>query len=76
MRKSRMKWKWLAGGLIILVVLAAAIYLIVNPETQVLNKALRAQLGGTYIRLSDGITHYELEGPMELCFRNRKPSTN
>jgi pimeloyl-ACP methyl ester carboxylesterase len=58
-----MKWKWLAVGLIILVVLAAAIYLIVDPETKKLNKTLRTQLGGTYIRLSDGITHYKLEGP-------------
>ncbi|MGD8944709.1 MAG: alpha/beta hydrolase [Desulfobacterales bacterium] len=58
-----MKWKWLAVGLIILVVLAASIYLIVDPETKKLNKTLRTQLGGTYIRLSDGITHYKLEGP-------------
>ena len=58
-----MKWKWLAICLIILVVLAVAIYLIVDPETKTLNQALRTQLGGTYIRLSDGITHYKLEGP-------------
>jgi pimeloyl-ACP methyl ester carboxylesterase len=60
-----MKWKWLAAFLIGLLVLAGGIYRILDPETNALNEAVRAKLGGTYVRLSDGFTHYKLEGPQD-----------
>ena len=58
-----MKWKWLAAFLIGLFVVAIAIFLILDPEVNELNEAIRAKLGGSYIKLSDGMTHYKLEGP-------------
>ena len=60
-----MKWKWLAAFLIGLFVVAIGIYLILDPEINELNEAARAKLGGTYIKLSDGMTHYKLEGPQD-----------
>lgn len=60
-----MKWKWLVAGLIGLFVLAGGIYRILDPEIKELNEAARAKLGGTYVRLSDGSTHYKLEGPQD-----------
>ncbi len=38
------------------------LYIIRNPETEELNDTIRHQLGGSYIRLSDGVTHYEIKG--------------
>jgi pimeloyl-ACP methyl ester carboxylesterase len=58
-----MKWKWLAAFLIGLFVVAIGIYLILDPEVNELNEAARARLGGSYIKLSDGMTHYKLQGP-------------
>ena len=61
-----MRIRWL----IILVVVALAIilvtlYLVMNPEKRELDEATRARLGGTYVRLSRGVTHYALEGPLK-----------
>lgn len=36
-----------------------------NLETLELSESTRAALGGEYIRLSEGVTHYELAGPAE-----------
>lgn len=58
-----MKWKWPASFLIALFVVAIGIYLILDPEVNELNEATRTKLGGSYIKLTDGVTHYQLEGP-------------
>jgi pimeloyl-ACP methyl ester carboxylesterase len=58
-----MKWKWLAAFLIGLFVLAVGIYRILDPEVNELDETTRTKLGGSYIKLSDGVTHYQLEGP-------------
>jgi len=58
-----MKWKLTAVILLILILLSAAAYLLMNPEKNVLNETTRKQLGGTYVELSRGMTHYKLEGP-------------
>jgi pimeloyl-ACP methyl ester carboxylesterase len=58
-----MKWKWLAAFFIGLFVLAVGIYWILDPEVNELNETTRTKLGGSYIQLSDGVTHYRLEGP-------------
>ncbi len=55
--------KWLSALVVVLVLVLVVIYYIVDPEKNELNEAVRAQLGGTYINLSDGMTHYKLEGP-------------
>ena len=47
----------------ILVMLPVVLYQIMNPEKEELNDAVRTRLGGSYIRLSGGVTHYALEGP-------------
>jgi len=58
-----MKWKWLAAFLLGLIVAAIGIYRFLDPEVNELNEAARARLGGSYIKLSDGMTHYKLQGP-------------
>ena len=55
--------KWLSAFLALLIILLVGIYYIFDPENNELNEAARARLDGTYIKLSDGITHYKLEGP-------------
>lgn len=60
-----MKWKWPAICLTGLMVVATGIYRILDPEVNELNAATRTKLGGSYIQLSDGVTHYILEGPQD-----------
>jgi pimeloyl-ACP methyl ester carboxylesterase len=51
-------------GLLAAVLLAIiAPYLALNREARSLDAATREALGGTYITLSGGVTHYELSGP-------------
>ncbi len=57
-----MRYKWLWAFLGFLIILFG-IYHILDPENNQLDETARAGLGGTYIRLSDGMTHYKLEGP-------------
>ena len=54
------KWLWAFIGLLIILI---GIYHILDPENNELNEIVRASLGDTYIRLSNGITHYKLDGP-------------
>ena len=53
----------LAVILIIFLTTIALAYNLLDPETKVLNEEERENLGGTYIRLTDGVTHYTLSGP-------------
>ena len=60
------KRKWLIGTLVplfIVVALLAMLYIVSDRESIELNETTRAELGGTYITLTDGVTHYELIGP-------------
>jgi pimeloyl-ACP methyl ester carboxylesterase len=43
--------------------LPVILYEIMNPEKEELNDAIRTRLGGSYMPLSGGVTHYALEGP-------------
>jgi pimeloyl-ACP methyl ester carboxylesterase len=58
-----MKWKPVAVIILLLVFLTVVAYFLLNPEKNELNEAARHRLGGTYIQLSKGMTHYRLEGP-------------
>lgn len=58
-----MKWKLSLVVISAVLVSALLAYLLFNPEKYTLDDTLRQRLGGTYIRLSQGITHYRLEGP-------------
>lgn len=40
-------------------------YVALDREDIVLDEAQRAEWGGTYQRLSDGVTHYRLDGPVD-----------
>ena len=57
-----MKWKSLPILLAFSLIVLIGIYIILDPETNEFSEAERARLGGTYIKLSEGITHYKLEG--------------
>lgn len=57
-----MKWVYVPVLLAFLLIVLIGIYYILDPETNELNQAERERLGGTYIKLSEGITHYQLEG--------------
>ena len=57
-----MKWKSLPILLAFSLIVLIGIYIILDPETNELSEAERARLGGTYVKLSEGITHYKLEG--------------
>jgi alpha-beta hydrolase superfamily lysophospholipase len=41
----------------------AGFYVARNPERQTLDEAARKGAPGRFIRLSDGVTHYDLTGP-------------
>ncbi len=51
--------------LIIFVVIPAALYVSVDPERLDLDQSVRDSAPGRFVRLSDGFTHYELDGPPE-----------
>src|ERR1700676_2262370 len=38
-------------------------YFIARGETQTLDETARSRLRGSFVRLSDGVTHHELKGP-------------
>ncbi len=55
-----------AGGIALAVLLIlAAVYAIMDPETKTLNPQTRAVLPGEFVNLSDGVTHYTLTGPAD-----------
>jgi len=60
------KWAWISISLVIFVVLIpACIYIAIDRENKVLDEATRQRLGGSYITLSAGVTHYDLNGPKD-----------
>jgi len=60
-------FKLLLTVIIVVIVLAAAVigivYFSLNKETKELTYNLRKNTNGSYIELSGGVTHYELDGP-------------
>ncbi len=60
-----MKSQKLLVWFLIIQSLLVGIYYVLDPETKELNEKERERLGGTYIELSDGFTHYKLEGPTD-----------
>ncbi len=52
------------AALVGLVVIFSLLYALSNPEKKALNDAARARLGGSYIHLSGGVTHYRWDGPV------------
>jgi len=64
--KSRRGW-WTAIIICIVILLIVitplSLYATANVETKDLDDAARAQAGGSYVKLPEGVTHYELTGP-------------
>ena len=60
-----MKLKWFSVLFAILLILSIGIYYMLDPEANALDESERARLGGTYLKLSGGTTHYKLEGPAD-----------
>jgi pimeloyl-ACP methyl ester carboxylesterase len=60
------KWVWVTIAIVLAVLLIpTAIYIATDREKKVLDEATRQQLGGSYAKLPDGVTHYELTGPKD-----------
>jgi pimeloyl-ACP methyl ester carboxylesterase len=55
-------WR-LAGLVVLVVVVTGGFYVSRNPERDTLDDAARNAAPGKFVRLSDGVTHYELSGP-------------
>lgn len=53
----------IAVVLLLVIITPLSLYAASNIETKDLNDTTRAQLGGTYVKLPGGVTHYELSGP-------------
>ncbi len=49
--------------ILIVIITLFSIYASANIEKKDLDDAARTQQGGSYIKLPDGVTHYELTGP-------------
>lgn len=53
-----------AGAVLLVIVLSAGgFYAARNPETRVLDDAARREAPGKFVHLSDGVTHYQIDGP-------------
>ena len=60
-----MKVKKTAIIITIVIALFMVVYFMFDPETKKLDKKEREKLGGTYIELSNGFTHYKLAGSVD-----------
>ncbi len=58
-----MKIKWLVAFVAILFIVLVVVYYALDPENKQLDESEREKLGGTYVKLSNGVTHYKLTGP-------------
>ena len=57
-------WVWvIIAAVIAVIAIPFAIYAASDIEKKELNDTTRAQLGGSFARLSSGVTHFELMGP-------------
>ena len=57
---------WMPALYLVLAFLVAATvatYVVRDPERRVLDEAARAEAPGRFVRLADGLTHYEVAGP-------------
>ncbi|MBM3166520.1 MAG: alpha/beta hydrolase [Chloroflexi bacterium] len=60
------KWAWITIAIVLAVLLIpTAIYIAADREKKTLDEAARQQLGGSYVTLSNGVTHYQLAGPKD-----------
>ncbi len=62
-KKSVRPWVWVIAAVVLVAAILFTIYAASDIEKKDLNDTTRAQLGGSFARLSSGVTHYELKGP-------------
>ncbi|MCP4755754.1 MAG: alpha/beta hydrolase [Proteobacteria bacterium] len=60
-----MKLKWILVTSLTVLVVMVGVYRLLDPEVRKLDDPTRNKLGGSYVGLSDGKTHYRLEGPAD-----------
>src|SRR5512145_3238365 len=63
-RRSRLLW----GSLVIVSIATLSFWAlrhVTNTETVDLDQSVRAQAPGKFVKLSDGLVHYQLSGPAE-----------
>jgi pimeloyl-ACP methyl ester carboxylesterase len=53
----------ITGVVVLIVVLSGGFYAARNPETSSLDDTVRTAAPGKFIRLADGLTHYDITGP-------------
>jgi pimeloyl-ACP methyl ester carboxylesterase len=56
---------WVLATVISCALIITALYFVLDPEKKDLTDAVRARSGGSYLRLSDGVTHYSFLGPQK-----------
>ena len=61
--KTNRFWKTALGVVLGLILVFLLLFLILNTENAELTDAARKQASGEFIQLSDGVVHYQLEGP-------------
>jgi len=49
--------------ILLIIITPLSLYATANVETRDLDDAARAQAGGSYVKLPEGVTHYEMTGP-------------
>ncbi|MCX6004230.1 MAG: alpha/beta hydrolase [Chloroflexi bacterium] len=66
-KKPLGRWNWVIITVVILMVLITpmSLYAAADIEKKDLDDTTRSQLGGSYTKLTDGITHYEISGPAD-----------
>ena len=52
-------------SILLLMMVLFGSYVWIDPEKNNLSESERKKLGGTYIKLSNGVTHYKLSGPLD-----------
>lgn len=64
-KKPLGSWTWIVIPLVILIIIITplSIYAAADIEKKDLNDSTRAQLGDSFIKLTNGVTHYEFTGP-------------
>jgi pimeloyl-ACP methyl ester carboxylesterase len=61
--KSKKRLRTASGGIILSAFLLLIFYLYLDDEKISLNEQTRSKLGGNFIKLPRGVTHYEIAGP-------------
>jgi pimeloyl-ACP methyl ester carboxylesterase len=54
---------WIVAAVVLACAAAFVAYRIEDPERRTLDDAARSEVPGRFVRLADGITHYEMAGP-------------